>query len=1310
MAISKPCPKCQHPLSIPEPMPEKIQCEKCSAVIRFKAAAPATPPAPTPAVAPSAPSKAPAAPAEPNPFAIDVPSKAEPSKPPAPKAAAGTGFLSYLHTIIPKPIVFGFYGAMGALLGILFLGEIFWWSFHPAAQVIEPLVVSVPGNIILYPGTANTLSVAIDRRGFEGPVRIDALDPPSEIEITGTTIPADKSEGELRIAAGETAERNHEVKFIAVSPDNEKIKANASMTVYIQPTPANLRMTVPRTVTVYAGGKNTFGFIVARGRFEGPVRVEALDLPQGIHIPLVTLNEKETKGVMPVTVDKTAKLGPKMLTLELRSMLNHKIVNRASEIQLDVLPPPGKLQIAASPQVTVFPGTKNRFSVRVSRQEFKGAIEVKVTGGQRFVTFSNLTIPADKDGGEIEVEADPQAKPGEPIKGLRVEAVVENDKEITAAIPLTLNIDAPPPTIQLAVSPKAPVYPGGKTTFGVKIARARFKGPVRIDARGINTAYVTIPPIVIPADQTDGVMTVSVTPAALGLKLRQVMPAQMFAARADAGRPALPASERVDVEILPPPSDLQLTVSPDVEVYQAGKCTFTVKIARSGFIGPVQVSFNNVPPGVTFSPGTIFGNELVFTGRATIDVPAKKYEIDVAGIGPKAPDGKMPGATKKFNLIVKPFDPAIRPPLDIVFVLDVTQSLDAQIAGLKNGIGQFIKGLKDRELEARIGLIGFRDITVAGETHFEFLKFKGDLFTTDTKLFSAEVGKLQASGGGDLPESSLDAIVKAAKYPFRPKALKVLLLITDERPQTLGNSVKMPDAMKALTAAKIDQVHLIINKAHMPNYAGLQQVAKGGFFDFTLASTKTKKNPGFVSLLPLLSKEIATTIGAPEPKSKPAASPDSAPPPPPPPGEKTPEPRPEAGVNAPRPVAPQPPKAGEASIIQSADPRPPEVEQVAPPAAAQPTVRAIQSTAVYAESDRIWLLLANACWTAFLAAGIALTLLVAQKRYLRQSWPSLGELFKAFAAGVIAGVIAGTVVQWLFLQLTSGNALWSAMSRVLAWTVLGGLIGAATGIFVPNLNWKRAFVGGCVGGFVGGVGFTLVELVANKFLAEYIGVGLVGFLGRLLGAPLLGLCIGLMVALAELASRRYWLEVAFGEREIRTVTLGASAVTLGGDERQAGVFVPNAPPKAIGYRVDRNRVFCEDFTTGKTAEVPAGDQRTLANAKVRVCSASSAQPTGANLQLVVVRDVPLLIGMPLTADDIPGLEPQGSDGIVALVSRRPNDPKVFLLRNRSKQAWTVTDADGKQRTVGPGLGIELASRCEIDFGQVKGALDPSQTT
>jgi hypothetical protein len=1328
MAISRPCPKCQQPLSIPEPVPEKIQCPKCATVIKFKmpaatsppAAAP-SPPAPLPegegrkappnvAVGkPATPAKAPvvAKPQEPEEEPLVLLEEVAPAKKSTPQPDQSGGILSYLHTVIPKPIVFGFYGALGGLLGVLLLGELFWLILHPTPQILEPLRIAVAEELTVYPGSRNTLQVKIKRQGFEGPVRLEATGP-GELVIPEVTIPADKEEADLLIEAIPQAERAaYDVKLRATSPNDKKVGVTEAIKVWIQPSPPSVGLTVSRKASVYAAGQNTFGFKLARQRFEGPVRVEVLDLPKGVNIPIVMVSAKEEQGIIRVIADKDAKLGAEILPVEVRSLADHKIAARA-EFQLDVLPPPGKLQLAAAPQVTVYPGTKNKMIVKIARQEFEGEIQIEVTGAPRGITFSSATIPADKSETEIAVAASTDmlptrkdlmvnAKAVNPINLLTKAAMKEN---VSTSIPLELNIVATPPTVQLAVSPKVPVYPGGTAKFGVKISRARFKGDVALSVQGANPAFVTIPPIKIAADQSEGEMVVSVTPAALALQLKQIMPVQVMA-RSASGAVTM---EKVDIEILPPPSDLQLTVSPEVEIYQAGRCSFTVKVARTGFLGPVQVNFNNVPAGVTLAPGVIVGNDLVLKGHAMVDVAPKKYEIELVGTGPKAPDGKVPTKTAKFNLTVKPFDPSYNPFLDIVFVLDVTQSLDPQIAGLRDGIGQFVKGLKDKQLEARIGLVGFRDI-IYDEVPFERLKFKGELFTTDIQAFATEVGKLKAMGGGDDPESSLDGIVEATKYPFRPKALKVLLLITDEKPQTKGNSVTMAIAQKALRDKKIDQVHLIIKKADEPNYKGLQLDAKGGIFDFHVAS---KQAEGFKSILPLLSKEIATTIGAPEPVAKEPGVPESALPPMAPAGEKTPEPRAEASPSSPTPTVPAPPVAGQASSILAADPGPPRADDVSPPRAEPAGVQGVQSTAVYDEGDRTQLLIAIGLWTAALAAGIALMLVGAQKRYLRQAWLSLGEVAKALLAGLAAGLFAGIVVQWFFNLSTSGSAWWIAVSRVVAWIVLGGLIGAAMSFFVPNMQRKRAVIGGCIGGFIGALGFALVNLLADSFLGQFLGAGLVGFLGRLIGAGLLGLFIGVMVALAEIASRRYWLEVAFGEREIRTVTLGTATVAVGGDEKLVGVFVPNAPAKAFGFRVDKNRVFCEDFATGKTIEAPPGEQWTVASAKIRVCSPAHAQPTGANLKLVVARDVPLMVGMPLTGDDIPGLEAQGSDGIVALVSRRPNNPKIYLLRNRSKQAWIVTEADGKQRKVEPGLSIELSAKCEIDFGQVKGMLDPSQ--
>ena len=151
-----------------------------------------------------------------------------------------------------------------------------------------------------------------------------------------------------------------------------------------------------------------------------------------------------------------------------------------------------------------------------------------------------------------------------------------------------------------------------------------------------------------------------------------------------------------------------------------------------------------------------------------------------------------------------------------------------------------------------------------------------------------------------------------------------------------------------------------------------------------------------------------------------------------------------------------------------------------------------------------------------------------------------------------------------------------------------------------------------------------------------------------------------MIALSEMVFRRIWLEITYGGREVRTVTLGIAPVAVGGDD-SAAVYVAGAPPLACRYWMEDTRVLFEDAATGAIAEIQPGDLREVSGVSIAVCSAANARAAGMTLSLSHGLSLRLTEGLPLTADDIPGLQAQGEDGLVALVSRRPSDPKVLLL-------------------------------------------------
>ena len=194
--------------------------------------------------------------------------------------------------------------------------------------------------------------------------------------------------------------------------------------------------------------------------------------------------------------------------------------------------------------------------------------------------------------------------------------------------------------------------------------------------------------------------------------------------------------------------------------------------------------------------------------------------------------------------------------VDIFFVVDVTGSMGSVIKGIKNGIGDFAAELADKNIDGRIGCLGFGDLTVGDEPYL--LKFEGSPFTRNAGQFREAVATMRLLRGGDAPESSFDAVVLSAKQPFRKDAKKIIILITDALPQAKGESVGKDEVLGALGEYKIDHLHLVVSESHRARYAELQSVTSGEFFP--LQSTAAGRE-GFDKVLPEIGKTIAEKAG-----------------------------------------------------------------------------------------------------------------------------------------------------------------------------------------------------------------------------------------------------------------------------------------------------------------------------------------------------------------------------------------------------------------------------------------------------------------
>ena len=138
-------------------------------------------------------------------------------------------------------------------------------------------------------------------------------------------------------------------------------------------------------------------------------------------------------------------------------------------------------------------------------------------------------------------------------------------------------------------------------------------------------------------------------------------------------------------------------------------------------------------------------------------------------------------------------------PIDVVFVVDGTESMGPllervklRILALDGEIEEELRRSKRMLDSLRVRLIVFRDLYEHQESAFELTKFF-DLQTQRAEFENAVKG-IEAFGGGDAPESGLEALFLAMRSAWRnePEDLKrrhIILLFTDQDAHDLGATI-----------------------------------------------------------------------------------------------------------------------------------------------------------------------------------------------------------------------------------------------------------------------------------------------------------------------------------------------------------------------------------------------------------------------------------------------------------------------------------------------------------------------------------------
>jgi hypothetical protein len=182
---------------------------------------------------------------------------------------------------------------------------------------------------------------------------------------------------------------------------------------------------------------------------------------------------------------------------------------------------------------------------------------------------------------------------------------------------------------------------------------------------------------------------------------------------------------------------------------------------------------------------------------------------------------------------------------DIVFLIDVSGSMAPIIDALRKNIESFVDSLSSggannaapvRDWRGRV--VGYRDIDAAVSEGLQWIEEHP--FVRDTAALKAQLASLTAQGGGDEPESLLDALYTVAtteatpkgaqsedpnKWRYRSDAARVVVVFTDA---SFKETLSIPAAKggSLQDVANVVMANRIILSLFAPNFEGYDRLSQ----------------------------------------------------------------------------------------------------------------------------------------------------------------------------------------------------------------------------------------------------------------------------------------------------------------------------------------------------------------------------------------------------------------------------------------------------------------------------------------------------
>ncbi|BCT77124.1 hypothetical protein SCMU_29660 [Sinomonas cyclohexanicum] len=159
--------------------------------------------------------------------------------------------------------------------------------------------------------------------------------------------------------------------------------------------------------------------------------------------------------------------------------------------------------------------------------------------------------------------------------------------------------------------------------------------------------------------------------------------------------------------------------------------------------------------------------------------------------------------------------PTIPPKPDIVLVVDSTGSMEGAIGNVKTEMGNIVSTVQAAQPDAQFAVADYKDFNSGDPYGF---RLDTDL-TASAATAQSAVNSITASGGGDIPESQLNALWEIGSggnaVTFRPGSSRIVVWFGDEPGHDPSNGHTLADAIASLQGVNAKVLALSVGDDHL---------------------------------------------------------------------------------------------------------------------------------------------------------------------------------------------------------------------------------------------------------------------------------------------------------------------------------------------------------------------------------------------------------------------------------------------------------------------------------------------------------------